>query len=616
MRYNLYNKPNQFITDALIVGAAFFLSYQIRYAGQVPASDGLQFWILLLPVMLGRLATNVLAGVYRFKWRYVSSSDAIHITRAYGAFSFILLLLRLGSPAQWSVLRIPIGVIATEFLISLQGALAVRLLRRILYERKSSRIEVGQKARRLLLVGAGSHGATVAKEMALHKGIRVVGFLDDDPLKSGAVVTGVPVLGPTSRLSEIINEKAVDEVFLCIPPAARKALNLDQFVPFSKGAPVRSRIAPSVDEILDTEDSPVIVRTTTTNRGVVARRTGNKSASPSHASTIQGKTILITGGAGFIGSSLAEKLAPANRIILLDQNLLGGPIKFTSLLSHPNVRAVEGNLLDGIDLRGLGQEADIVIHAAAIVGVNRVCNFGRQTLETNFVGTSRLLKALESSRRLQRFVYFSTSEVFGVNSFRVDENSPPSVGPIAEARWSYAIAKLAGEHLVKSYYRELQMPTVIVRPFNIFGPRRTGDHALLRFILNALTGQPIEIHGDGSQIRSWCYIEDFCQALVEMIARPGVQGEDFNIGHPGNTLTVSQLAYKVMDLTGASVPVKFTKPAFPDISIRVPSLEKARRLLDYEPWYDLDSALTLTIDWYRENLDSFVERAMAVGSGR
>jgi nucleoside-diphosphate-sugar epimerase len=615
MRYNFYNKTNQVITDALIVGVAFFLSYQIRYAGQVPASDSVQLWILLLPVMAGRLVTNMLAGVYRFQWRYVSSSDAIHITRAYGAFSGILLLIRLSFPLHWSLFRIPIGVIVIEFLISLQGTVAVRMLRRILYERGSSRMKLGEKARRLLLVGAGSHGAMVAKEMALHKGIRVVGFLDDDPKKIGAVVAGVPVLGPINLLPQTINDRVVEEVILCIPPAARKALNLDQFLHLSKGAPVRSRIAPSVHEILETEDSPIILPTSTMNRRVFAGHNGSKSASASHPSTIQGKTILITGGAGFIGCSLAEKLAPANRLILLDQNLRG-PITFTSLLNHPNVRTIEGNLLDGIDLCGLGQEADIVIHAAAIVGVNRVCNFGRQTLETNFVGTSRLLKALESSRRLERFVYFSTSEVFGVNSFRVDENSPPSVGPIAEARWSYAIAKLAGEHLVKSYFREANMPVVIVRPFNIFGPMRTGDHALLRFILNALTGQPIEIHGDGSQIRSWCYIDDFCRALVEMIARPGVLGEDFNIGHPGNTLTVSQLAYKVMELTGASVPVTFTKPTFPDISIRVPSLEKARTMLDYEPLYDLDSALTLTIDWYRENLDSFVQRAVAAGSGR
>jgi nucleoside-diphosphate-sugar epimerase len=249
----------------------------------------------------------------------------------------------------------------------------------------------------------------------------------------------------------------------------------------------------------------------------------------------------------------------------------------------------------------------MVVHAAALVGVNRVCSAGRETLETNYVGTSRLLQALEGSKKLQRFIYFSTSEVFGVNSFRVDENSPPSVGPIAEARWSYAIAKLAGEHLAKAYFRETGMPITIVRPFNIFGPKRIGEHALLRFIVNALSGKPVQVHGDGSQIRSWCYIEDFSSALLSMLERPEAVGEDFNIGNASNTLTILELARKVVDLCGTDVPINFVDHPFPDVSIRVPSLIKAQSLLGYKPLYDLDSAIWLTVEWYRENLDFFLE---------
>ena len=251
----------------------------------------------------------------------------------------------------------------------------------------------------------------------------------------------------------------------------------------------------------------------------------------------------------------------------------------------------------------------MVVHTAAVVGVNRVCNAGRETLETNYVGTSRLLQAIEGSKKLQRLIYFSTSEVFGVNSFRVDESSPPSVGPIAEARWSYAIAKLAGEHLVKAYFRETEMPITIVRPFNIFGPRRTGEHALLRFILNALTEKPVQVHGDGSQIRSWCYIDDFCSALLLMLERPEAVGEDFNIGNPSNTLTIYDLARKVVDLCGTDVPIDFIDHPFPDISIRVPSLAKAQSLLGYKPRYPLDAALTLTVQWYREHLGFFAKRS-------
>jgi nucleoside-diphosphate-sugar epimerase len=269
-------------------------------------------------------------------------------------------------------------------------------------------------------------------------------------------------------------------------------------------------------------------------------------------------------------------------------------------LSHPNVSPVQGDILN-MDLCALVKQVDVVVHAAAILGVSRVCNSGRETLETNYVGTSRLLKALDSSTTIQRFIYFSTSEVFGVNSYRVDEASRPTVGPIAESRWSYAMSKLAGEHLVASYFREAGLPTTIVRPFNIFGPRRTGDYALRRFIVNALRNEPLEIHGDGTQIRSWCYIEDLCAALLQMIVRPEAVGEDFNVGNPASTITIFELAQKVVQLTGSSSLVLFCDSPFPDISIRVPSLDKARRLLGYEPKYDLNTGLKLTIQWCRDN---------------
>ena len=286
---------------------------------------------------------------------------------------------------------------------------------------------------------------------------------------------------------------------------------------------------------------------------------------------------------------------------------------FTSLRQNRNVRLIASDIVEGREVESAAREADIVFHAAAIVGVRRVCNFPRETLETNFTGTSRILKALEKSTRLERFVYFSTSEVFGVNSFRVQENAPSAVGPAAEARWSYAIAKLAGEHLVKAYHRQVGMPVVTVRPFNVFGPRRLGAHAIRSFILSALLGEPIEVHGDGSQIRSWCYVEDFCEALIEMVSRPAAIGEDFNIGNPKNTLTIFQLAQKIVEITRSSAPITFVDHAFPDIEIRVPSLGKAHEILGFCPAYDLHRGLELTVDWYREHLDYFQERtALAV----
>ena len=153
-----------------------------------------------------------------------------------------------------------------------------------------------------------------------------------------------------------------------------------------------------------------------------------------------------------------------------------------------------------------------------------------------------------------------------------------------------------------------------VRPFNVFGPRRLGAHAILGFALNALMGNPIEVHGDGSQIRSWCYIDDFCDAIIEMIARPRAVGEDFNIGNPANTLTIFRLAQQVVQLIGRSVPIVFTHSPFPDIEIRVPSLEKAHEILDFQPTYDLHHALGLTTQWYRQNLDFFEPRLSSVAA--
>ena len=604
----------RFVVDGLITGAALWLAFLARYDGKVPRFEHRQLLLWTGPVIVGCLLIKVLFGIHKHKWRYVGVVEVVQILESYATFSFILLCLRLLLPssAAFDLFRLPIGVIAMHFMMSLLGSVGVRYLRRLIHQRANN-LASGGVARRILLVGAGIHGITVANEMVLSRGVRVVGFVDDDPGKIGAVIAGVPVLGPVSSLSKIIDDQDVDEVLVCVPPTSQQQLDLH----LPKDGSVRTRIIPTLNEILSAENNWFGFSGTASDPKPLAARPVVPIDSH-RPSPIRGKTILITGGAGFIGCSLAERLVDNNQLILLDLEFHRKPAEFTRLMGHPNVRLVRGNLLDGLlsdqqgdgrqqkfDLRSLCHEADMVVHAAALVGVNRVCNAGRETLETNYVGTSRLLQAIEGSKKLQRLIYFSTSEVFGVNSFRVDESSPPSVGPIAEARWSYSIAKLAGEHLVKAYFRETQMPIAIVRPFNIFGPRRTGEHALLRFILNALTGKPLQVHGDGSQIRSWCYIDDFCSALLLMLERTEAVGEDFNIGNPSNTLTIYELARKVVDLCETHSPIEFVEHPFPDISIRVPSLAKAHSLLGYKPHYHLDVALTLTIEWYRKHLSFF-----------
>lgn len=594
-----FSKTDRLMAEMAVLGACFCLAYLLRFGGHIPPAYTHQMWILVLPFAAARILSNVFFGVHKTPWRYASIADAFRLGLAHSALSVVMLLLTVGLPGSWALFRVPGSVLLVELLLSMQAGVALRISRRYFYERqdRTSHVATDEKQRRLLLIGAGILGSTVAKEMASRPGITIVGFLDDDPTKIGSLIASTPVLGPTAILPELVGRGMVDDVLVCIPPTARNTFN--RMWALLEHLPIRRHFVPTVAEILDSPETILNSRVEIT--GNAPKEPAALAVSAPAPARIEGKRVLITGGAGFIGSTLAERLVADNEIIILDRLLSQQPISFTSLLRHPNVRFIEADIMDTKVLEDLAAEANIVVHAAAIVGVGRVCSYPRETLETNFVGTSRLLHALEKSRHLERVVYFSTSEVFGVNSFRVHEDAPTAVGPAAEARWSYAIAKLAGEHLVKSYHRETGMPSVTVRPFNVFGPRRVGAHAIRSFVFNALQGKPLELHGDGSQIRSWCYIEDFCDGLVAMITRTEAIGEDFNIGNPQNTLTVQQLAQKIIDFTGSQSSIVFRDTHIPDIGVRVPSLEKARRLLGYECKYGMDRSLALTIEWYRSH---------------
>jgi len=264
---------------------------------------------------------------------------------------------------------------------------------------------------------------------------------------------------------------------------------------------------------------------------------------------------------------------------------------------------VLGDILDADALRRVVEGVDSVIHLAAIVGVNAVRAHPRQTIETNFLGTLTLLRAVERLPVLPRVVYFSTSEVFGINSFRVQECMSTSIGPVQETRWSYSISKLVGEHLLQCYHREAGLATVTIRPFNIFGPGRIGDHALLRFLLSALRNEDIVVHGAGDQIRSWCYIDDFVDGVLATLVCPAAAGEDFNLGNPRNTLTIYELAKRVVSITGSTSKIRFLQTNYADIDIRVPYMEKARQLLGFEPHVDIDDGIRRTAVWCRAHLD-------------
>jgi nucleoside-diphosphate-sugar epimerase len=215
------------------------------------------------------------------------------------------------------------------------------------------------------------------------------------------------------------------------------------------------------------------------------------------------------------------------------------------------------------------------------------------------IGTHNVLKAAFEQSNIERFVDFSTSEVFGSFAFNVNESDPTTLGTVGEARWTYAVSKLATEHLALNYYRQHAFPALSIRPFNIFGPLQVGIGAIHVFVKRALAGATMEIHNDGTQIRSWCYIDDIVEGILLCLSRKEALGQAFNIGNPRNTLTIYNLAKMIRRLCESRSEISFVKREIVDVELRIPNTAKAKGLLGYEPKVDLEEGLRKTIAWYR-----------------
>ena len=316
---------------------------------------------------------------------------------------------------------------------------------------------------------------------------------------------------------------------------------------------------------------------------------------------IVGKRIVITGGAGFIGSTLAGHLASANQIVLFD-NLTRNTIQHTGLQDNPNISLVQGDILDPVAVAKAVEGADVVVHAAAIAGIDTVIKAPVRTMEVNMIGTANVLRAAQLAGVRDRVIEFSTSEVFGSMAYRVSEESFAVAGSAGEARWVYAVSKLAGEHLAHAYFREHNLPTVTLRPFNIYGPGQTGEGAIQIFIRKSLKNEPINIYGDGTQIRAWCYVDDMVNALMLALERPEAVGESFNVGNARAVTTIFGLAEIVCRVLGSTSEIVFKPPLSADIELRIPETKKAENLLGYKAKVDLEEGIRRTADWYRANV--------------
>lgn len=315
---------------------------------------------------------------------------------------------------------------------------------------------------------------------------------------------------------------------------------------------------------------------------------------------------MLTGGAGFIGSHLIQRLVAKNQLVVFD-NFHRNALKETQLSNHANVEVRQGDVLDAQALGNATRGCDAVVHMASIAGVDTVMKDPIRTMRVSLLGTANALEAAATTKTVKRFIDFSTSEVFGRYAFNATEAGVTTLGAVGEARWTYAVSKLATEHLAMSYFRQHALQACSIRPFNIYGPGQVGEGAIHRFIVRALHNEPLEIHNDGSQIRSWCYVDDIVDGVLLCLTRDEAVGEAFNIGNPRSTLTTYNLAREIVRLARSQSAIQFVRWDFADVELRIPSIDKAREKLGYEPHVDLEEGLLRTIQWYRSRMANPVE---------
>lgn len=315
---------------------------------------------------------------------------------------------------------------------------------------------------------------------------------------------------------------------------------------------------------------------------------------------ITNKNIFITGGAGFIANTIISKLINNNKITVYD-NFHRDTLSDSPYHNHENLTIIKGDVLDAQLLTESMKGADTVIHAAGIAGIDTVVKKPVKTMQVNMIGTANALAAAHENGITDRFIDFSTSEVFGSMAFRSAEGDQTVSGSAGEARWTYAVSKLAGEHLAHAYTSQFNLPVVTVRPFNVYGPGQTGEGAIQIFIKKALKNEDITIHGDGNQIRAWCFVDDFVDCIMRCLENPKAIGESFNIGNARAVITILGLAQTVCRILGSSSKINFVPALSADIALRIPSVDKAEEILGFKANVDLEEGIAKTAKWFQEN---------------
>ncbi len=314
---------------------------------------------------------------------------------------------------------------------------------------------------------------------------------------------------------------------------------------------------------------------------------------------IRDRHILLTGGCGFIGSHLVRRLAPDNRVIAVD-NLRRDALRFFEV--PDGVRIEQRDILEPGALDDLLDGVDMVIHLAAVAGVSNYIRFPADTMVNNLVGTHRVLEACRG-HSVERFVNFSTSEVYGPIALEARESEATALGPLEESRWTYAASKVAGEHLCFAFHRQYGLPVTSIRPFNIYGPGQVGEGAIHDIAMRALRDQTVQVTGDGRQVRTWCYIDDLVEATLRAATLPRAVGQVFNIGRDQPVVKIVDLAHAIIEAAGSSAAVEFVPHMEADVRLRSPNVDRMREVLRFDPSIELDEGLARTVTWYRDHLD-------------
>ncbi len=316
---------------------------------------------------------------------------------------------------------------------------------------------------------------------------------------------------------------------------------------------------------------------------------------------------LVTGGAGFIGSHLCERLLSAGYDVTVMDNLSTGRFEnIAHLEGRPGFRYTIEDIRNIHVIDRLASECDVIFHLAAAVGVHKIISQPIETIEVNVGGTEVVLRTARRYRR--RVVLASTSEVYGKGvRFPFHEDDDTLIGPTIRSRWSYATSKAIDEFLALAYHKEISLPVVIVRLFNTVGPRQTGQYGMVmpRFVQAALAGQPIRVYGDGQQQRCFANVSDVVQAIHALAEAPQAVGQVFNVGS-SEEVTIMALAQRIQARTGSASEIALIpyeqayESGFEDFRRRIPSLDKIKQAIGWAPSTPLDTTIDQIIAYYRE----------------